>query len=181
LNVPASVANAARKGLILIVSAPDPAGRVHKWRSHLGEDGRFLLTAEDGVRYLLPVLDGPAEMIREDLVPTLHFLLARALLEIMRGDDVAAQFFATRLVSVLNENPDSGLNWFDADFLAMAREALIGRHPERFGPSKEPEYMVGSGYDIPLEAVGLNETAPMPSYAKIRNAARPKRSRLVQA
>jgi hypothetical protein len=154
VNVPSSVINAARQGLILIVSPPDPAGRVHKWRSRLTDAG-FLLTAEDGVRYIMPVLDGLPQMIREDLVPALHFYRARVDLEIARGDEMAAAYFATRLTSILGENADTGAGWFDADFLAVAKAALIEKHPERFGPKI------------------IDEVGPMPSYAKIRNATRP--------
>jgi len=132
MNVPPSVVNAARQGLVLIVSPPDPTGRVHKWRSKLTDSG-FLLTAEDGVRYLMPVLDGAPEMIREDLVPALHYYLARVDLEIGRGDDMASAFFATRLTSVVNENPSVSAGWYDERLLSIAIAALIERHPDRFG------------------------------------------------
>jgi hypothetical protein len=140
VNVPPSVINAARQGLVLIVSR-DPTSRVHKWRSRLTSEG-FLLTAEDGVRYLMPVLDGEPQMIREDLIPTLHFYLARTQMEIERGDEMAAAFFATRLVSVMNENPDMVAGWYDPDFMPVARASLVLKHPGRF-PHLEIEPPMG--------------------------------------
>lgn len=131
MNVPSPVINAARNGLILAVSPPDPLGRIHKWRIKLTDAG-FLLTSEDGVRYLMPIIDGDPEMIREDLIPALHYYLAAAQLRIQIGDERGANFFATRLVSIIQENPSMSAGWFDPDFLPVAKAGIVAMDPERY-------------------------------------------------
>jgi hypothetical protein len=119
VNVPVHVENAARDGIVLIVSKCELTGRTIRWRSKLTDHG-WLLTQENGLRYLMPIIEDPthpernrAQMLSEDLLPYLTFLLAKVRLSVDRGDPWRAAFFATRLASVIGENPEMMAGWYD--------------------------------------------------------------------
>jgi hypothetical protein len=134
VNVPEHVENAAREGIVLIVSKDVFTGRTIRWRSKLCDDGYFLLTQENGLRYRMPILLDPtnpennrAQMIHEDLVPYLTFMRAKVDIEIARGQEWRAAFFATRLVSVLNENLDLMAGWLDPEKFEAAKTVILYR------------------------------------------------------
>jgi len=134
MNVPEHVENAAREGLVLIVSKDVFTGRPLRWRSRLTEHGYFLLTQENGLRYRLPILidvtnpeKSRAQMIVEDLVPYLCFMRANVDIEIERGHEIRAAFWAARLASVIGENPDTMPGWFDEEKCEAAKAIIIAR------------------------------------------------------
>jgi hypothetical protein len=135
VNVPPSVIRAAREGLILIISR-DEFNFVHKWRSKLTDDG-FLLEAEDGLQFMLPILDGEPWMLDAHLIPALRAYFARVILEIARGDEIASSFFAARLTSRLNENPLEPVRWFDGEKIQDQFMYIIRTHPDRFTPGNQ--------------------------------------------
>jgi len=156
LNVPTAVENAARKGITAIASrAPDG---VHWWKSALTDSG-FLLTAESGLRYLLPILCRcktalsrhvqacKAQMIPLDLHPYLTFLFAAVLFWSERGQELKAAFFATRLVSVVNENPDARLGWYDAEKVQEALNVIERREQIKASAEIAARLLDAGSYD----------------------------------